>query len=318
MKKLEENCAKRMTFELGRFMMCEMSVMRSLSRKPRDYKTAFRCIMKNTQLMFLHAVQSYIWNKAVSRRVQMQQEEENLSVMIGDLVLTQNKSEEDGGSGTSGLLGKSVKVVTEQDILDGTFDITQVVLPLPGSKVQYPTHAIGEYFDELLKELGMNKDMWIQSNRELSLGGDYRPIICKPLDVSYEIKQYTDPIEPLIKTDLKTLQDMESNENKDDQKGSIVSSGQDETEDREGKNNVQDEYASTNEKTGNSSKEEENVSTESKKKILLGLVIGFTLPPSTYATIALRELMKRPTCSAYQSKLSLDGRCEQRIYNESK
>ncbi|GAX27746.1 tRNA pseudouridine13 synthase [Fistulifera solaris] len=38
---------------------------------------------------------------------------------------------------------------------------------------------------------------------------------------------------------------------------------------------------------------------------LLGMTISFTLPSSSYATIFLRELMKRPTSSEYQSKLSL-------------
>ncbi len=38
---------------------------------------------------------------------------------------------------------------------------------------------------------------------------------------------------------------------------------------------------------------------------LLGMTISFTLPSSAYATIFLRELMKRPTSSEYQSKLSL-------------
>jgi tRNA pseudouridine13 synthase len=42
-------------------------------------------------------------------------------------------------------------------------------------------------------------------------------------------------------------------------------------------------------------------------KSLLGIVVGFTLPSSSYATIALRELMKTPTSSEYQKDLKLDG-----------
>jgi tRNA pseudouridine13 synthase len=38
---------------------------------------------------------------------------------------------------------------------------------------------------------------------------------------------------------------------------------------------------------------------------LRAIRVGFTLPPSSYATIALRELMKRPTSSDYQSEQKL-------------
>lgn len=46
---------------------------------------------------------------------------------------------------------------------------------------------------------------------------------------------------------------------------------------------------------------------ESSPESLLAMRVGFTLPPSAYATIALRELMKRPTSSDYQKDLSLDS-----------
>ena len=45
-----------------------------------------------------------------------------------------------------------------------------------------------------------------------------------------------------------------------------------------------------------------------EKKV--AMVIGFTLPPSAYATVALRELMKRPTSTEYQTELKLEGDCK--------
>ena len=251
MKQAEQNCAKSVIRDLGRFMLCEISIMKSLSKKPRDYKTAFRCIMKNTQLMFLHAVQSYIWNCVASHRISTYGSDK---VIVGDLVLVKDTNK------NTGLQGKSVEIITEENI--DKYDITNVVLPLPGSKVQYPIHESGALYKTLLSDLGMDEHVWKQSNRELSLGGDYRKLICKPIDVTYEIKQYTNPTEPLITTDLMKIQG----------------------------------HQTTNNTLNN------------EEKHLVGLVIGFTLPPSSYATIALRELMKRPTSSTYQSKLSLDGK----------
>ena len=49
---------------------------------------------------------------------------------------------------------------------------------------------------------------------------------------------------------------------------------------------------------------------EKEKNHLIGMVIGFTLQPSSYATIALRELMKKPTSADYQRQLQLSGLVE--------
>lgn len=37
----------------------------------------------------------------------------------------------------------------------------------------------------------------------------------------------------------------------------------------------------------------------------IAMIVGFTLPASSYATIAIRELTKRPTSNEYQKKLEL-------------
>ena len=58
--------------------------------------------------MFVHAFQSYLFNRAASHRFEAGGKKE---VMIGDLVLTEDKSLAEGGSGTSGLKGKAVKVI---------------------------------------------------------------------------------------------------------------------------------------------------------------------------------------------------------------
>jgi tRNA pseudouridine13 synthase len=38
----------------------------------------------------------------------------------------------------------------------------------------------------------------------------------------------------------------------------------------------------------------------------LAMIVGFTLPSSAYATIALRELMKVPTSNEFQKEISLE------------
>jgi tRNA pseudouridine13 synthase len=236
-----------------------------LKRDPLNYRKAFSQISKHMRLMFLHAVQSVIWNQVASARIETLGKE----ACVGDLVQTEDAGEAAGGSGTSGRRGKVVKVVTQEDVDAGTFNLTDVVLPLVGSKIEYPQNETGKLFETLLTEWGIEKKSFSSfKDRELSLGGDYRKIICKPSDVDFTISEYADPLEPLVQTDLMKV-----------------------------------------------NKQELPKTADGEKK-MLGIVVGFTLPPSSYATIALRELTKRPTSSDYQRLLQLEGPCEGKLVSE--
>jgi len=270
-KQVEKDCARSIVRELGRFMNCEISIINSLSRQPKDYKKAFQSIAKHMRSMFLHAYQSRLWNKAASHRIE---KDGSRDLKVGDLVLTEDKSRSEGGSGTSGLRGKSVKVLKEEDLKSGRYHITDVVLPLVGTRTQLPGGSTGEYILEMMKEDGITEtDFSNIRDKELACGGDYRKLICMPGDVSYEIKSYSDPFQPLVQTDLMKATS---------------------TEISFGGETPSDEKAET-------------------KEPLFGMVICFTLPPSAYATIALRELMKRPTTADYQRKLDINGKSESGI-----
>ncbi|KAL9183564.1 hypothetical protein ACHAXT_004420 [Thalassiosira profunda] len=278
-REAEMKCARAIQRDLGRFMMCEKSIANSLSRKPRDYKRAFGSISKNMRSMFLHAYQSYLWNKVASHRIESGGSTE---VRAGDLILV-----EEGQGGSSGLKGKVVKVLDEQDVKDGRYRITDVVLPLAGSKVRYPEGPSGEQFDALLKEDGISKSDFARIgslDRELSLGGDYRKLICHPNDVTFQVLQYSDPLQPLLQTDL------------------MKANGVDVTATTLGTDNT--------EKPDDAKMDVEGDGTDGA---LFAMIVGFSLPPSSYATIALRELTKRPTSGEYQTKLELSGRCERNI-----
>ena len=265
----EAKCARQVEKMCSRFMVCEKSIVSSLARRPRDYKKAFASISKNMRSMFLHAYQSFLWNKIASFRIKTGGSSE---VREGDLVLVEDGSSGDGR--TSGLKGKRVQVVSEDDIKDGKFSIEDVVLPLVGSKIEYPSGSSGDFLAELMEEDGISKESFKGiGDKEISLCGDYRKLLCKPSDVTFEIKEYSNPLQPLVSSDLMKLS-ASSAEVEESQTG------------------------------GDCDKRED---------VLFGMVIGFTLPPSAYATIALRELTKRPTSSEYQSKLELSGKCERNL-----
>ena len=51
----------------------------------------------------------------------------------------------------------------------------------------------------------------------------------------------------------------------------------------------------------------------SESKTMLEMIIYFTLLEFAYATIALRELVKRQTSKIYEKELKLEGYCEAKV-----
>jgi tRNA pseudouridine13 synthase len=240
----EENevlCAKKFLKTLNRFMTAENSILQSLSRKPKDYKRAFTCIPKTLRMMFLHAVQSLIWNQAASYRLSSMDKD---NVLPGDLVKLEGDSD--------------VKVVTEEEV--DKYTMEDIVLPLVGVKSKFPTNELGSVMKKLVNDLGVNVDMFKKiQDKDLNINGDYRKLVIRPKDFDFKIMEYYDPYQPLLRTDLMEL-------NGDDIK--ITPKKEEET-------------------------------------LKYAMMVGFTLPSSAYATVALRELMKRPTSTDYQKDLKL-------------
>ena len=260
----EAACAKRVLKSLNRFMTAEHAILQSLSRKPMDYKRAFSCIPRTLRMMFLHAVQSLVWNQLASYRLDSMSRE---SVLVGDLV------DASSGDVTTGPPKHKLHVVTAEDISQGIYSLCDVVLPLVGKKSQYPTNEAGSLVDKMLQEHGLNRAMICKfDDRELGLCGDYRKVVCQPKDVDFEIMEYHDSLQPLLQTDLMKI------------KGETI--------------NVLPKM---------SRQGDAEIDGSRNKDPIIAMVVGFTLPSSSYATIALRELMKTPTSSEYQKTLKLEA-----------
>jgi tRNA pseudouridine13 synthase len=118
--------------------------------------------------------------------------------------------------------------------------------------------------------MGLTREALVSAgnNRDLHCTGDYRKLLCMPADVDFQLLEYSDPLQPLVSTDMMRLQ------------------------------GIQVKLPSTT--ATDDSATERKVSSS-----LMAMRVGFTLPSSAYATMALRELMKRPTSSAYQGRLEL-------------
>jgi tRNA pseudouridine13 synthase len=243
----EQECAGRLVKSVNRNLnSSEVSVLNSLARYPLDYKRAYGCVQKTMRMMFLHAVQSYLWNHVASFRIDTL----GRQVVKGDLVSASSDDK------------FAVKVVTEDDVTASRYRLEDVLLPMIGTKTKDPENLAGEQFDKLLEKMGLDRSAFKKlDEREFDLCGDYRTLICPSAELDYKVIEYTDTLQPLIQTDLMKIHGIEV---------------------------------------------EEAVNAE-PEKVLLAMDVAFTLPSSTYATIALRELMKRPTSSEYQSELKLNN-----------
>ncbi|KAK6488374.1 pseudouridylate synthase 7-like protein [Huso huso] len=194
---------------------------------------AFSIIPRNNRLMYIHSYQSYVWNNLVSRRI----EEFGLKAVPGDLVLR----------------GATAEPLSESEVAD--YSIHDVVMPLPGFDVIYPTHTIGDGYKEMMEADGLDINNMRHKIRDYSLSGAYRKIITRPQEVSWEVISYDDLKIPLVHTDVEKL---------------------------EGK--LPPVYP--------------------KEGQYRALRMEFSLPPSCYATMAIREVLKMDTSIKNQTQLN--------------
>ncbi|MFX1465713.1 MAG: tRNA pseudouridine(13) synthase TruD [Promethearchaeota archaeon] len=135
----------------------ELAMMNHLVKHPNDFINAFRRISKGLRLMFIHAFQSYIFNKFLSLRI-----EKGLSLkpIEGDIVQTANGS---------------VDLFKENQ--DGMN--TTLVAPLIGYELSlFPAGIVGNLFNEILAEEEIQPSMFrIKSYPEASSKGGYRPVV---------------------------------------------------------------------------------------------------------------------------------------------
>ncbi|XP_078485493.1 pseudouridylate synthase 7 homolog [Ciona intestinalis] len=258
----EEGNAKKAFDKLNRRSSFEGYLLLGISHYgPKQLVQSLARIPRNTRMLYLHSYQSFVWNRVVSRRFLKFGD----SPVVGDLVLAGNEKEEKS-------IGPDVKkqkieteeserdeyglpdvvVVTEENI--DNYSIHDVIMPLPGHKVTYPTNSALQWYKDEFKAAGIDEAMFDHKVREYYLPGAYRKIMNKPNDVEWDIVKYNDYQKPLLASDKDILQG-----------------------------------------GGNPAGEKDGKFT--------ALRISFSLPSSSYATVAMREVMKRDMSSTNQTLL---------------
>ncbi|KAK4524282.1 hypothetical protein GAYE_SCF02G2181 [Galdieria yellowstonensis] len=271
---------------LPRFMTIERQLLKTYMKNgPNDHKGAFSSLPKGLKKMYVHAVQSYIWNAMAS--VRMDSERYDLRYAVaGDLVLdlqdtswttasdpppSVGSQEEELYSNddqldmldTSDIVAVDIenhlKVVSEQEALDKKYSITQVYLPLVGTHMKWPQNECRQVALRILEEYSIDFESLPTISQEFQFRGGYRKLISIPQQVEHSFIDYEDPNQPL--TDI-------------------------------------EEKLFTSTYAGRKQQQAQDSITSTPKKT--ALILKFTLASSEYATMFLRELTKQDSSTTQQ------------------
>ncbi|CAL5339704.1 unnamed protein product [Camellia sinensis] len=322
--------------QLPRYMVAERAILQCLKKCPGNYLQALKAIPRTLRMMYVHSYQSYLWNHAASMRVQKNGIDQ---VVLGDLVYCKGESTEKvTGISSSECEGdscndtyecsqldeisetvlpeeksNSVKAIDEDDLVAGNYTTEDVVLPLPGSRVIYPSNDIGKVYHDLAKKDAISLTESVHSVKEFSITnmtGGYRRVFQKLKDFEWEILRYTDGNIPLAETDLDIIAKS---------KPATLVTKEDSTdgnEDVKHPSNCMNQRGGSENDTSFSTynNEAKDVRVEvpqqlsadhsNAEEVKTALKLSFTLPASCYATMAIRELLKTSTSVAFHKTLN--------------
>merc|ERR1719318_131679 len=234
-------------------------------------------IPRQQRLLYCHAYQSFLWNQVVSRRIRKY----GTAVLAGDLVW---KSKDDMGDNDSEQRSKEELIDYVADAEAHT--IHDILIPIPGCKVKFPQNEMKTWFEELLAKDQLTMESFVSSVKTYNLPGDYRNMLVRPWDVSWQVVDYNDASEDLIVSD-KEVMESSKDVKKEEEVMEILEDVVSEKEVTEGTKEVK----------------EEDVEDAQYKAFILKM----SLPSSCYATMALREILRVETDKHSMIRLNKDS-----------
>lgn len=169
------------------YMHVEKMLLNGIRMHGKTLQALFS-IPNNLRLMYVHAYQSWIWNMAVSKRIEIANGV--LEPMIGDIVLHE----------------REYIYITEEN--KAQFAIQDVLIPLPGYNVKYPKNVIGDFITEMMAKDNLDPLDMKRSQHLFSLPGNYRKILTRSNSFEYRIQRYSDPTATISLTDKDKLENV--------------------------------------------------------------------------------------------------------------
>jgi len=145
--------------------------------KATDHDGAFHSLPRTVRLLYVHAVQSFLFNQMASLR--MKDESTRLFAIRGDLVVQEDDIKK----------YSQVHLVTAEEEEKKTYSIHHVVLPILGSASVLPENETRKVIDDFRS--GVDDAVWDNP-------GVYRKLMAQPLDVDWKVLRYSDATADLM------------------------------------------------------------------------------------------------------------------------
>ncbi|NWS66325.1 PUS7L protein, partial [Crotophaga sulcirostris] len=174
---LQTEDAKGALVMLPEFKVRERMLLRALNRYGVNHEGCTKgwlSIPHSMRIFYVHAYCSKIWNEATSYRLKIY----GPKVVEGDLVFS-------GENDESISLNDKVHVVTAPEESANKYSINQVVLPMVGHSVKYPSNKVGEWYHNRLSKDELQMCKFRVSPLQLNIPGCYRPILKNVQNLSY-------------------------------------------------------------------------------------------------------------------------------------
>lgn len=297
--------------KLPRKFSAESAVIRHLGKQTQDFVGALLSIQRNLRLMYVHAYQSLVWNLAVGERWRLFGDK----VVEGDLVLVHEHREKERGTDQPHHEGgdqnvdadgeiivqpsgddraydpddrfERARALTADEAASGAYSIFDLVLPLPGFDVVYPTNASGEWYKSFMaSEAGGKLDPHNMRRRQkdFSLSGSYRKVVAR-IGANFEVNVHeysaADGDRQFVETDMERIKRETGGGGGSTASANFLPPQAELAQDLEGGSNPESKDATI-----------DAPSRSGSEPTKIAAVLKFQLGSSQYATMALRELSK--------------------------
>ena len=235
-------------------------------------------------------------------------------------------------------LFERARALTKEEAESEKYSVFDVVLPTPGYDILYPSNEIGKFYEEFMASErggGLDPHDMRRKWKVISLSGSYRKILARPgKDIAYEVRAYKDEHEQFVATDMDRLRTRSGpHENAHSRRGqenharhdklggssneSLQESGptqeHDEVKHDDPKSNTKPDSNDVETQPKPKTPSQESEDTEQGGVALIGgayrdykiaVVLKLQLGSSQYATMALRELLKKGGLKNYKADFS--------------
>ncbi|NWJ11408.1 PUS7L protein, partial [Crypturellus undulatus] len=174
---LQTEDAKGTLTMLPEFKVREKMMLRALNRYGMNHEGCTKGwlnIPHAMRIFYIHAYCSKIWNEATSYRLSTY----GSKVVEGDLVISEDSDENFS-------VNDKVHIVSTSEESANKYSIHQVVLPMVGHSIKYPSNKVGQWYHERLSKDELQNCKFRVSPLQLNIPGCYRPILKNVQNLTY-------------------------------------------------------------------------------------------------------------------------------------